>query len=32
MNQPASKPKRTLRAETITLAHGAGGKAHTDAS
>ena len=27
MTLPAHRPKRTLRAETITLAHGAGGKA-----
>ena len=30
MNRPATKPKRTLRAETVTLAHGAGGKAMRD--
>jgi hydrogenase expression/formation protein HypE len=30
MTLPAHRPKRTLRAETITLAHGAGGKAMRD--
>ena len=30
MTLPAHRPRRTLRAETITLAHGAGGKAMRD--
>ncbi|MCB1792736.1 MAG: hydrogenase expression/formation protein HypE, partial [Gammaproteobacteria bacterium] len=30
MNQPVTRPRRTLRADTITLAHGAGGKAMRD--
>ena len=30
MSTPAGKPGRSLRAETITLAHGAGGKAMRD--
>ena len=30
MSTPAGKPGRSLRAESITLAHGAGGKAMRD--